>query len=235
MASTLTAKPVNVQARYRSLLVPPKYDFYKVEVSTRLATRLAETYGLKSTDIIVNQGAASTQYLYFRYILKGEPFRYIDVYLGLDQVEVVFSNPATIPELIAEVGRVFQIVTETLAPVIKGTFFEATLHCETEDSGAQAFLNEMVRASVDTSGIRKGFSISANFGEDAVKLNLEISDFVPNGLYVAFALVSKSIVSDAAAHLKQFNSIWTAYRKLQDIASVEILERNLDGTFTKRN
>lgn len=231
----LTAKPVNVLVRYRSSFVPPKYDLYKLEISTPLATRLAETYNLKSTNIIVNQGAASTQYLYFRYFLQGEPFRYIDLYMGLDQMEVVFSNPATISELLEEFGRVFEIITETLAPVIKGTFFEATLHCEIENCGAQAFFDEMVSASADSAGVRKGFSVSTNFGEDAAKLNLEISDFVPNGLYVIFTLVSRAIVSDAASRLQQFNSILAAYRKLQDIASVQILERNLDGSFTKRN
>jgi hypothetical protein len=235
MASVLTVKPVNVQVRYRGQFVPPKYDLYKLEVSAPLATRLAETYSLKSTNIIVNQGAASTQYFYFRHFLPGEPFRYIDVYIGLDQVEMVFSNPATIAELIEEFGRVFEIITEKLAPVIKGTFFEATLHCETEGSSVQAFLNEMVQASADATGIRKGFSIGTNFGEDAVKLNLEISDFVPNALYVAFALASKSILSDTTSRLQQFNLILAAYRKLQDIAAIEILERNADGTFTKRN
>ncbi|MEX0803962.1 MAG: hypothetical protein WD688_11695 [Candidatus Binatia bacterium] len=234
MPSVLTAKPVNAQVRFRCFFVPPRYEFFKVEVSTALATRFAETYGLKSTDIIVNQNAASSQYLSLRYILKGEPFRYMDVSVGLDQGEVYFSNPATIPELMTEVGRVWSIFLEMLTPTVQSSYFEATLHCETEKPGAKAFLNEMVRLTSDESELRKGFSIVTQLG-GVNKLTLEVSDSVQDGLYVVFASISNVVLRDTPAFSKAFESTLATYRKLQNIASVQILERNIDGSFATRN
>src|SRR6267378_2371257 len=100
-----------------------------IKIGAPLAARIAQTYGLKSTDIIINQSIAHTQYLSFRYFLQGEPFRYADVLIGLDQAEVVFSNPATVLELTNEVHRALKIIGETVAPTANGTYFEATLHC----------------------------------------------------------------------------------------------------------
>lgn len=231
----LTAKPVNTQARYRFFFVPPKYDLYKVENSAALATKLAETYGLRAADIIVNQGTASTQYLSFRYFFQGEPFRHMDVLIGLDQTEIFFSNPATISELTSEAGRAVAIVLEALTPIVKGAYFEATLHCETDKAGAQAFFNEMIRAPSGGLGIPKGVSFSTQKGDDFARLNLEVSDSVPNGLYVVFAFVTKAILSDVASFSGLFKAILEAYRKLQTSGSVQILERQVDGTFATSN
>jgi hypothetical protein len=225
MAPLLVAKPVTAQFRCRSLFGPPKYDLYKVEISAALATKLAETYGLKSTDIIVNQSAASTHYLSFRYFFPGEPFRHMDVLIGLDQTEIVFSNPATIPELTSETGRVFDVVLQTLTPVVTGAYFEATLHCETAKIGAQAFFNEMLRVPSPGPGIPKGVSFSTQDGDDLAKLNLEVSDSVQDGLYVVFAFVRKAVVSDIESFSGLFKVVLTAYRNLQDSASVRIVER----------
>src|SRR6266508_1534833 len=186
MAQVLIAKPVSVGVRFRGFFVPPRYEFFKVEVSTLLATRFAETYGLKSTDIIVNQNAASSQYLSFRYLLKGEPFRYMDVSVGIDQGDVYFSNPATILELMTELGRVWKIILETLTPMIQSTYFEAILHCETEKPGAKEFLDEMLRVMPNESELRKGFSISTQPADGVKKLTLEVSESVQDGLYVVF-------------------------------------------------
>ena len=235
MASILTAKPVNVLCRFRSFFVPPRYDLYKVEISSALATKLAEMYGLKSTDIIVNQGAAGNQYLSFRYFFQGEPFRHMDVFIGLDQAEIVFSNPATVAELTSEVGRALKNVMEALTPVVKGAFFEATLHCETEKPGAQAFFNEMVRASSDGPEMPKGVSFSMERGDDSAKLNLEVSDSIPDGLYVVFAYFRKAVLPDIASFSGLFDSVLTVYRKLQSSASVQILERKIDGSFATSN
>jgi len=235
MVSVLTAKPVNVQVRFRGFFVPPRYEFFKVEVSTALATRFAETYGLKSTDIIVNQNAASSQYLSFRYFLKGEPFRYMDISVGIDQGDVYFSNPATILELMTEAGRVWSIILETLTPTVQSSYFEATLHCETEKPGAKEFLNEMVRLRSNESELRKGFSIRTGLPDESNKLTLEVSDFVQDGLYVVFASINKTVLSDNLAFAKVFESTLATYRKLQDVASVQILERKIDGSFATRN
>ena len=132
MSQVLKARPVNVQVKHRGAFVPPRYEIFKTDVSTSIAGKLAETYNLKSTGIIVNQNAASTQYLSFRYFLPGEPFRYLDASLGVDQTEIVFSNPATVAELVAEVGKVWSLVFEHLQPVITSNYIEATLHCQTD-------------------------------------------------------------------------------------------------------
>ena len=235
MARVLTAKPVNVQVRFRGFFVPPRYEFFKVEVSAALAIRFAETYGLKSTDIIVNQNSASSQYLSFRYFLKGEPLRHMDVFVGLDQGEVCFSNPATIVELTNEIGKVWQIILETLTPTVQSTYFEASLHCETEKPGAPDFLNDMVQVESNKSVLRKGFSISTRPTDGVKKLSLEVSDFVQDGLYVVFASANNSVLRDISTFSGVFESTLAAYRSLQDIAGVQILERNPDGTFATRN
>lgn len=235
MSSILTAKPVNVQCRFRGFFVPPMYDLYKVEVSAALATRLAETYGLKSTDLIINQNSASSQYVSFRYFLQGEPFRYMDVFIGIDQAEVVFSNPGTVPELMNEVGRVWRTILEMLKPVVKGSYFESTLHCETEKPGAIAFLNEVVRLSSDMPDLYKGFSVRMQVAGDSARLNLDVSESVQNGLYVSFAVVSTALLRDIASLTHRFETTLAAYRQLQDSASIQILERNTDGTYAARN
>jgi hypothetical protein len=190
---------------------------------------------LQSTAIIVNQNAASSQYLSFRYFLQGEPFRYVDVAVGIDQGEIFFHNPATIQELTTEVGKVWTIILQTLTPNIPKTYFEATLHCETEQPGANKFLSEMVRVPSNDSEIRKGFSISTGHGDDIKKLTLEVSESVQDGLYVVFASLDKTVLNDLSALSNVFTSTVASYRKLQDMASIQILERNSDGTFTKRN
>ena len=130
MSQVLRARPVNVQVKHRGAFVPPCYDLFKPDVGVSIAGKLAETFNLKSTGIIVNQNAASAQYLSFRYFLPGEPFRYLDGSIGLDQSEIVFSNPATMPELTGEIGKLWSLVFENLKPIVASNYVEATLHCE---------------------------------------------------------------------------------------------------------
>ncbi len=221
MGTILTARPCNVQFLCRGFFVPPKYDFYKVEISTALATRLAETYALKSTEIIVNQNAAASQYLSFRYTLAGDPFRYVNASLGIDQAEISFFNPATIRELMAEVEKAWKIIFDTLKPTVKGSYFEAALHCETEQ-GAREFLNERIR--VDAPDLRKGFSIGTRPLDAINKLTLEVSDSVENGLYVGFASINNTGVGDSVGFSTVLNATLATYRSLQKLASIQILE-----------
>jgi hypothetical protein len=121
-------------------------------------------------------------------------------------------------------------------PMVHGAYFEATLHCETERPGAQAFFNEMIRGSVDSPEKPKGVSFSMQRGgDDYAKLNLEVSDSVPDGLYVVFAFWKKADLPESASFLRMFESALTAYRKLQASASIRILERKIDGSFATRN
>jgi hypothetical protein len=65
MAEVLKARPVNVQVKHRAGFAPPRYDLFNTEISASLAMKLAERFNLKSTGIIVNQNASSTNYLSF--------------------------------------------------------------------------------------------------------------------------------------------------------------------------
>jgi hypothetical protein len=225
MDQILRARPVNVQFRHRGFCVPPCYELYKPDVSADLAKKLAETYNLKSTGLVVNQNSASTQYLSFRYILADEPFRYLDAAIGIDQTEIAFANPATMSELITEISRVWNIVTKT-QPVIRNNYFEATLHCQTESS-AKVFLNELV--DTQTQGgldVSKGFSVTtkAEKAEAKARIGLEVSDLVSDGLYVMFAFVSKEIVQNSTGFDKLFYAVLNTYRSLQRLARIELVE-----------
>jgi len=227
MSQVLRARPVNVHVKHRGGFVPPRYDLFKVDVSVSIAGKLAEMYNLKSTGIVVNQNAASTQYLSFRHFLPGEPFRYFDASIGLDQTEIVFSNPATVAELIGEVGKVWNVVFEGLQPIITSNYFEATLHCETEGS-TKAFLNDLVNIKSNAPEIQKGFSLTAKAVDvDAVaRVGLEVSDSVPDGLYVMFVFVGKASVQDMVSFKSLFDVTLSTYRALQSLARIEIVEPN---------
>jgi hypothetical protein len=223
MGEILRATPVNVQVCYRGSFIPPRYDFFKTEVSASMAMKLAETYRLKSTGLVVNQNAASTQYLSFRYILPGEPVRYFDVTIGIDQTEIVFINPATVTELKAEVSKVWKVLFETGQPIIASNYCEATLHCKTEDS-TKDFLSKLVNIQLNAPGLQKGFSLSDEAADGSARIGLEVSNSVPDGLYVAFVHVSTGSVRDIISFEKVFDAGLNAYRRLQSLAQIELVE-----------
>jgi hypothetical protein len=227
MDQVLRARPRNVQFRHRGSCVPPCYELFKPDVNIPLARKLAETYELKSTDIVVNQQAASTHYVSFRYILTGDPFRYLDVAIGIDQIEVAFFNAANIAELIKEVGQVWKLLMEILKPAIKGNYFEVTIHCDSETS-TKTFLNGRVEIDSLTSGldINKGFSVSTKVDKvhATARIGLEVSELIADGLYVTFGFVSKDIVHNAAAFTDLFNTTLVTYRFLQTLAHIELME-----------
>jgi hypothetical protein len=211
-----------------------------VEVSTTLATQLAKAFDLQSVNIVINQNASSAQYLYFRYFLQGEPLRYMDVSIGIDQAEVVFSNPSTIPELFTEFDKLWKIILECMAPSIGNSYFEATLHCEAD--GVKEFLNDAVRVPSMTSQvehvgeIHKGYSITwQQFPSDSARLGLDVSGSIQNGLYVLFAYFHMSAITDTSGLLRVLQSTLGAYRRLQRLAGVQLLERNADGSYSKGN
>jgi hypothetical protein len=185
--------------------------------------KLAEIYGLKSTGIVVNQNAASTHYLSFRYVLPGEPVRYYDVTIGIDQTEIVFSNPATVAELMAEVAKVWKVIFETTQPIIASNYCEATLHCKTEGS-TKDFLSKLVNIQLNAPRLQKGFSLSAEAADGVARIGLEVSNSVSDGLYVAFVHVSTGSVRDIVSFEKVFDASLTAYRRLQSLAHIELVE-----------
>jgi hypothetical protein len=224
MAEVLKARPVNVQVKFRGGFVPPRYRLLKQDVSVSLAEKLAETYNLKSSDIIVNQNATANQYLFLRYIIPGEPFRYFDAFIGVDQAEVVFSNPATVPELVTEVGRVWAILVDALQPTIKGITCEATLHCESIGLSPTVFLNDHVLIQSRAPGMQRGFSLTSQAQSVSARLNLEVSGSIEDGLYAAFVYVNTESVRDLASLEKVSNAALSAYRDLQNAAGIQLLE-----------
>jgi len=224
MSQALKARPVNVQVKHRGAFVPPCYDIYKTDVSVSIAKNLAATFNLKSAGIVVNQNATSLQYLSFRYFLPGEPFRYIDTSIGLDQTEIIFFNPATIVELINEVRKVWSILFDHLQPIITSNYIEATLHCETDNVSTKGFLDELVKVRSNLPEIHKGFSITSKGVDTLGRISLDVSDSIADGLYVVFAYVSTETVQDMPSFEKFFSATLTAYRSLQGLANIELME-----------
>lgn len=226
MADVLRAKPVNVQVRHRGSFVPPCYKLMTTDVSVSLAGKLAETFNLNSTGIIVNQNAMGTQYLSLRYILPNEPIRYLDVSIGVDQAEIVFINPATMGELKGELGRVWTAILQTYKPNITGHYFEATLHCVTEGLSVEEFLNKLVNVQLDGPGSHKGISLTTKVADiDAeARISLDVSGSVPDGLYVVFACASKRNAQDMVSVENLFEVTINTYRRMQRLAHIELLE-----------
>lgn len=224
MSQVLIAKPVNVQVKHRGAFVPPRYDLVKPEISISIANKLAHAYGLKSSGLMVNQNSMSTQYLSFRYFLPGEPFRYLDAAIGLDQTEVTFSNPATVNELAVELGKLWAIVFEHAQPTVTSNYFEANLHCTTEGMSTRAFLNDLVRIPVPSDEMQKGLSLTKKTRDTVVRIGLDVSESIPDGLYVAFAYVSTTPVHDMDAFLDLFTKTLDMYRWTQKIAHIDLLE-----------
>jgi hypothetical protein len=192
-------------------------------VGGSIATKLAETYRLKSTDIIVNQNAAGTNFLSFRHVLFGEPVRYFDVAIGIDQIEIVFSNPTTVAELRAEVAKLWKVIFEATQPTIASSYCEATLHSKTEVS-TNSFLGEVVNIQVNAPGLHKGFSLSVEAAEEVARIGLEVSNSVPDGLYVVFVYINRASVRDILSFEKAFDGGLTVYRRLQSLAHIELVE-----------
>ncbi|MGH8544101.1 MAG: hypothetical protein ACREX3_10835 [Gammaproteobacteria bacterium] len=215
-----------MQVKHRGSFIPPRYDLFKPDVSISVASKLAETFNLTSTGVIVNQNATSNQYLSFRYFPPGEPFRYLDASIGLDQAEVLFSNPATVPELTSEFGKIWTIVFENLRPVIASNYVEATLHCETAGLSTKSFLGDFVKINSNAPEIHRGFSLTSKAVDDGAvsRISFDVSDAVPDGLYVVFGYVSTTSVQNMVSFEKFFNVALTSYRRLQKLASVELVE-----------
>lgn len=227
MASqVLQITPVNVQVRHRATFFPPKYGLVTTDTATALAEKLAEVFILKSSGIIFNQSAMSTQYLSLRYVLPYEPLRYLDVLIGVDQAEIIFLNPATASELKSECLKVWKVVMEKLKPSITEHYFEATSHCTSEGMSAAEFLNSFVNIQLNTSEIQKGFSLTTKqTGIDGeARISLEVSASVPNGLYLVFGCASKRRVDDAVSLENLIDAVIKLYRMLQPLAHIEVDE-----------
>jgi hypothetical protein len=222
----LRVTPVNVQVRYKATFFPPNYDLVPTDVAVALARKLAETFNLKSSGIIFNQGAMSAQYVSFRYVLPTEPIRYLDALIGVDQSEVIFLNPATVSELREECLKVWKPIIEISKPSITEHYFEASLHSTTEGVSAKDFLNKLVTIQPNAMDIQKGFSLTVKYPEilGEARLGLELSSSIPDGLYLIFSCTSKTKLTNTGFLEDLFDKTIGIYRRLQTLAHVEVLE-----------
>jgi hypothetical protein len=223
METVLKAWPRTVQVKHRGVFVPPRYELFKTDISASLAANLAATYNLRSTALIVNQNSASTQFLSFRYFLTGEPFRFFDAYIGIDQTELSFSNPATIGELQNEVGKFWQVINGSSPGGIASSYFEAHLQCDTSGVSTTRFLNDLVNV-VNDDHLQKGFSVTLRSADAVARIALDVSEPIQDGLYVVFAFFGKNSIGDMSAFERSFGSILAAYRNLQNLAHIELVE-----------
>jgi hypothetical protein len=152
--------------------------------------------------------------------------RFFDLSIGIDQAEIIFSNPATVPELMQEIEKTWSLIFESLTPTLNDNYFEAAVHCETDGASAKAFLNNIVTVQPNDAGMHKGFSVTNRTSDTVSKLSLDVSEPVPNGLYVAFACVSRGSVTEMASLVKLVNLALASYRSLQAIAQIELMEPN---------
>lgn len=205
---------------------PPNYSLATPEVAASLAGRFAEVFNLKSTGIIFNQNAMSTQYVSFRYIFPGDPIRYLDALIGVDQAEVFFLNPLNVSELTEGCLKVWKAMLEKSKPKIAEHYFEATLHCTTEGVSAKNFLDKFVSLQTTNKEIHKGFSLTSKHSEISgeARIGLEVSGSVPDGLYVTFACTSKKKVENSAGLVDLIDKTINIYRNLQPLAQIEVLE-----------
>jgi hypothetical protein len=222
----LRITPVNVQVRHRATFFPPNYRLVTTEIAAALAGRLAEVFNLKSSGIIFNQNAMSTQYLSLRYVPPNQPIRYLDALIGVDQAEITFLNPASASELKDECLKAWTAIVEKSKPNITDQYFEATFHCTTDGKSVAEFLDKFVNIKSDAVEIQKGFSLTTKHPEinGEARIGLEVSTSVPNGLYVIFGFVSKRKIEDLASLKNVIDAIINVYRALQSLAHIDIVE-----------
>lgn len=221
----LRVKPVNVQARYRGSFSPPNYRLVVTESAASVASELAAEFNLKSTNMVFNQNTMGNQYLSFRYILPKQPIRFFDALIGVDQAEVVFSNPATISELREEYVKVLKPILEKSKPTITEHVFEATIHGTCEGAQVRDFLNRFVKFD-SPPGVEKGFSLTLKKPDTAgeVRIGLEVSTSITDGLYCSFAYLDRTKVGNLVSLNSVLDTAVNAYKESQRSAHIEILE-----------
>jgi hypothetical protein len=224
----LRGTPVNAQVRYRGSFAPANFSLVTNEVAAALAKKFSEVFGLRSANIVFNQNAMSTQYVSFRYILPKEPIRYFDALIGVDQTEVVFSNPGSASQMKEECLKVWEAVIEATKPSIAEHHFEVTVHSTVEGTSTSVrdFLNGLVNVAKDRSDISRGFSLIVKEPQltGAARIGLEVSTEIPDGLYLAFGCVSKTRVENMRALGELFDAVIKIYGDIQALAQIEMLE-----------
>jgi hypothetical protein len=227
MISPIRITPLKPQIRYRATFVPPNYNLIKQDVSIGLATKITEVFNLKSSSLIFNQNTLSAQYLSFRYIYPNEPMRYFDASIGVDQAEFLFSSPANAAELKDGVIKVWESLFEKSKAVTTENYFEATFHSLAGDAAnVKHYFDDFVKVETDRTDFIKGFSLTVQHPElmCEARLGIEPSNALTNGLYFAFAAITKKKVKDVNSLASLIDNIISVYRDIQSLAQIEVVE-----------
>lgn len=120
-------------------------------------------------------------------------------------------------------ARLWKVIFEVTQPTIVSSFCEATLHSRTEKS-TKRFLDELVNIHANPPELSRGFSLSIDVPAEVARIGLEVSNTVPDGLYVAFVYINKGSVQDILSFEKAFDAGLAAYRRLQNLAHIELVE-----------
>ncbi len=230
MAENLHLKPAFGHVRYR-MGTAPNYQLAAQNNVAQLAATLAETFSLKANSFTFNQNALSTQFLSFRYVLPVEApgvslaqFPYLDVMLGVDQVELVFSNPPTVQSLRETYLRTLTPMFSVAATNALDHYFEASFHAPSDIGTVQNFFDGVVKIPTKLP-VETGFSFALTLGNNArAAMNLDRSAVLKGGIFIFFTYTLAQKASDISAIGEIMKSALHAYREFQSVANVQLDE-----------
>jgi len=230
MSEKIHLRPGLAQVRYR-LGTAPNYQLASPGNVAHLAGKFAEIFNLKATSFNFNQNALSTQFLSFRYIFpfgaQGIPLThlpYLDVALGVDQVDLLFSNPPTV-QLIRETSlRILEAVIAVSSPTMADHYFEASLHAPGDQINIRQFFDNFVTIPT-TFPIEKGFAFSLTLENGArAAMNLDTSILIKGGVFIFFTYTRSVNAKDVNSIAAIMDSAVGVYRQFQSVAKIEIEE-----------
>lgn len=230
MPKKLHLRPSLGQVRYR-MGTAPNYQLASPGNVAHLAGRLAEIFSLKATSLNFNQNALSTQFLSFRYIFPfaapGIPLNqlpYLDVALGVDQVDMLFSNPPTVQVVRETYLRTLEAIIGVSSPTVTDHYLEASLHAPGDHVNIRQFFDSFV--TIPTSlPIEKGFSFSLMLESNArAAMNLDTSILIKGGVFIFFTYTHSVNTKDVSSIAAIIDSAVAVYRQFQSVANIEIEE-----------
>lgn len=230
MLEKVHLRPSLGQVRYR-LGTAPNYQLASPGNVAQLAGRLAEIFNLKATSFNFNQNALSAQFLSFRYIFPfaapGIPLTqlpYLDVALGVDQVELLFSNPPSVQLVRETYLRTLEAIIAVSSPNITDHYLEASLHAPGDNVNIRQFFDNFVTIPTKLP-IEKGFAFSLTLENNArAAMNLDTSILIKGGVFIFFTYTHSVNVKDLSSIDAIIDSAVGVYREFQSVANIEIEE-----------
>jgi hypothetical protein len=123
-----------------------------------------------------------------------------------------------------EIGKFWKIIFASLEGSVSRSYFEAALQCDTEGVSTKKFLSDLVNVKLAGDNMQKGFSLTLKSDHVTARISVDISDPVPDGLYVLFAYVTDEPVETMPSFHKLFDETLAAYHHLQGLAQIKLLE-----------